>query len=66
MDHDKSVCTDDNRRHFLCSSGWRFWPADKSFTKDGVDGRLDVDAAFKEETADLTTCPVCKAGDHLL
>jgi hypothetical protein len=63
MNHDKSVCTNDNRRAYLCSVGWRFWGGpDNSFTKNGLDGRFSVNAAFEKETAGLTICPVCNKG----
>lgn len=58
--HDIGVCTNDNRRDYLCDHGWRYWPADGSFTKNSCRGRLSLVNAFVKELEGLSTCPVCR------
>lgn len=64
MKHDGRVCTQPNRADFLTDNGWRFWPADGSFTKDGLDGRFQTDAAFAKEIAGSAVCPICEELDR--
>lgn len=59
MKHEKAVCTRGNRADYLRDNGWRFWPAEGSFTKDGLHGRFETNVAFAMATAGFAVCPVC-------
>lgn len=59
MPHDNSECTDQNRVSFLQDLDWRYWPADKSLTRNNESVRLTIEQALASEIAGAKQCPVC-------